>query len=79
MKKKREEIITALRKKGLGGRTPKAISNAVCDIIEHHLLGTERPSFLQYDPAIQAAVRAQYNIGPKMFVRASSPVPGTER
>ena len=44
MKKKQEEIITALRKKGLGGRTPRAISNAVCDIVESYFLETERLS-----------------------------------
>lgn len=69
MRKKREEIITALRKKGLGGRTSRAISNAVCDILENYFLETDRPFFLQYDPAIQAAVRSQYDIRPHMFIR----------
>lgn len=69
MKSKREKIIMALRKKRLGGRTPRAITNAVCDIVESYFLETERPSFLQYDPAIQAAVRTQYEIGPHMFLR----------
>ena len=69
MKRKREQIISALRKKGLGGRTPRAFSNAICDIVENYFLDTERPSFLQYDPAIQTAVRAQYEIGPHLFIR----------
>lgn len=36
--KKHEEIIMALQKKTA---VPKAISNAVCDIIENYFLGTD--------------------------------------
>jgi len=69
MKTKREEIIAALRKKGLGRKVPRSMTNALCDLIEAHFNTSSDPSFLHYPPPIQTAIRAQRRIGTAMLLR----------
>ena len=69
MKAKREEIVAALRKKGLGPGVPRSIANAIRKLMEAHFRRTPPPSFLKYHPAIQRAVQMQLKVGTNMFLR----------
>ena len=70
MKTKREEIVAALRKKGLGPNVPRSVANAIPELLEAHFRRISPPSFLRYYPAIQKAVQAQLQVGTNMFLKS---------
>ncbi|KAL7552549.1 hypothetical protein ACHAWF_016169 [Thalassiosira exigua] len=69
MKRKREEVIEQLRKKGLEDKIPKKIVKAVVDIITKYFNGEENYILPHYDQEIKAAIWQQEHLGMKFFLR----------
>ncbi|KAL7552654.1 hypothetical protein ACHAWF_015884 [Thalassiosira exigua] len=69
MKRKREEVVEQLRKKGLKGHIPKRIVTSVCDIITKYFRGEDNYILPKYDKEIKADIWRQEQLGMKYFLR----------
>ncbi|KAL7544882.1 hypothetical protein ACHAWF_012866, partial [Thalassiosira exigua] len=69
MKRKREEVVEHLRKKGLKSRVPKRIVTSACDVITKYFRGEDDYVLPKYDQEIKAAIWRQEQLGMKFFLR----------
>ncbi|KAL7551610.1 hypothetical protein ACHAWF_018082 [Thalassiosira exigua] len=69
MKRKREEVIEQLRKKGLADKIPKRIVEAVAKTITKYFNGEENYILPHYELEIKAAIWRQEQLGMKFFLR----------
>ena len=65
---KREEIVEALRKKGLGKSVPRSVEKGLLELIIPHLRGTYTISKF-HAQVIRDAIRDQKRVGAKMLLR----------
>jgi hypothetical protein len=69
VKKKQQEIVQQLRKKGLKAKIPKQVLGLLTDIIISQLDGTSDVNTSRYDAQLQKVIVAQQEIGFHMLMR----------
>lgn len=69
MAKKREEIISALRKKGLGSKVPERVAHAFLALVTNYFRGSTIRNLNKYKPSLREAIEQQEQIGINMMIR----------
>ena len=69
MAKKREEIIAALRKKGLDLRIPERVTSAFVELVRTYLRGSTMGNLNRYKQSLRDAIEQQEAIGINMMIR----------